>query len=104
MFQILADNVTGDAGAEDSVESNKTPFLPGRTVETIVATDGATGTAPDYSIEGSDNDSDWTVLQTIDSLGTTFGSVKCYKYMRFQVNTAAGTADGTVSCALRSGD
>jgi hypothetical protein len=105
MYLVLANNVTGDATDEASVESNKTPFLPGRTVGAVIDVDAATGTDAVIIIESSPDDSTWTTVLTHTGIGgVTVGNVKCDKYMYVGVTTAAGTVDGTYSAYLQSGD
>ena len=104
MILELADNVAGTATAEASVESNATPFLPGRVVEAVIVGDGITGTDAVIEIESSPDDTVWTVVMTLTGLGSKAGNVKCDQYMRANVDTAGGTTPGTYSAWLSSGD
>lgn len=78
---------------------NTTPFLPGRDVVAHFHSTGS-GTAPAYAIDGSDDNSTWVAdIATTAAVGHSSKSVKCYKYMRASVTTAAGTA-GIISVWL----
>ncbi len=105
MLSVLATLVAATAADEDAVESNKTPFLPGRVVGAVIDVDAATGTDAVIVIESSPDDSTYTVVLTHTGIGgQTVGNVKCDKYMRSSVTTAAGTVAGTYSAYLLSGD
>jgi len=105
MYSVLADKVAGSVANQTSVESNKTPFLPGRTVGAVIDVDAATGTDAVIVIQSSPDDSAWTTVLTHTGIGgQTVGNVKCDKYMRAGVTTAAGTAVGSYSAYLQSGD
>lgn len=98
----LCSGVAATAGDQTAVlVGNTTPFLPGRDVVAHFDAEGATGTAPVYVIDGSDDNSTWvTDLCTTSEVGHSSVSVKCYKYMRASITTAAGTAAGTLSVWL----
>lgn len=105
MLSILADNVAGSAGAESSVESNKTPFLPGRKASAHIELGGATGSVPSIKIQSSPDDSAWTdVLELVQLNGNKVGDVTLDKHMRVTVATAAGSSDGRYSAYLQTGD
>lgn len=97
----LANNVAATAGDKTGVNVGKvTPFLPGRLVQAHFQTEGASGTAPVYAIDGSeDGSTGWTELGTTDKVGHSVIEVKAYPYMRLSVTTAAGTA-GLISAWL----
>jgi hypothetical protein len=104
-IQILADNVAGTVADQTAVESNKTPFLPGRVVEAYIITGGITGTVPSILIESSPDNTTWTTVLECDQItGGKVGNVTCAKYMRAGVDTAGGTLPGRYSAWLRSGD
>ena len=105
MLQILANNVAGTVANQTGIESNKTPFLPGRVVEAHIESGGMTGTVPSVKIQSSPDDSVWTDVLELDQLdGNKVGNVVCDKYMRAMVATAAGTLAGRYSAYLSSGD
>jgi len=103
---VLAASVAATAGDKTAVlVGTETPFLPGRYVEYEIDLDAATGTDAVIAIDGSDdNDTFVADLATYTGIHRKVGMVKCYKYMRASVTTAAGTLAGTVHVALRSGD
>jgi hypothetical protein len=96
----LANNVAATAGDKSSVNVGKvTPFLPGRKVQAHIQTEGASGTAPVYAIDGSEDDTTFVELGTSIVVGHSVIEVPAYPYMRLSVTTAAGTA-GTISAWL----
>jgi len=105
MYLVLADKVAATAADEASVESNKTPFLPGRTVGAVIHVDAATGSDAVIEIESSPDDSVWSTVLTHTGIGgITVDNIKCDKFMRSSVTTAAGTIAGNYSAYLQSGD
>jgi len=105
MLQILADVVAGTATAEDSVQSNKTPFLPGRMVEAYINVSSTVGDGNAVvKIQSSPDDTAWTDVLIGGGVSDKVGMVKCDKYMRATVTTAAGTTAGVYSAYLRGGD
>lgn len=98
----LVTGVAASAGDKTSVlVGNETPFLPGRDVVAHIDLDGATGTDAVIAIDGSDDDATFVAdLATYTGLGHASVSVKCYKYMRASVTTAAGTTAGLLSVWL----
>ena len=100
----LLSGVAATAGDQTSVDvGGTTPFVPGRDAVCHFDAEGATGTAPLYTIDGSDDDSVWTdaIASTVE-VGHSSVSVKCYRYMRVGITTAAGTAAGTLSVWLEA--
>ena len=105
MISVLADLVAGTVAAQTAVESNKTPFLPGRMVAAhIVPSADMAGTDAVIVIQSSPDDSTYTTVLTMTGIGPKVGMVKCDKYMRANVTTAAGTTAGEYSAWLSSGD
>lgn len=105
MLSILADNVAASVAAQSSVESTKTPFLPGRKASAHIELGGATGTVPSIKIQSSPDDTVWTDVLELDQLeGNKVGDVTLDKYMRSTVVTDAGTDDGRYSAYLQTGD
>ena len=105
MISVLADNVAGTVADQTAIESNKTPFLPGRMVAAHIVTGGITGTVPSILIESSPDDSTYTTVLECDQIsGGKVGMVKCDKYMRAGVDTAGGTTAGRYTAWLSSGD
>ena len=105
MLQVLADNVAGTVADQTAVESNKTPFLPGRVVGAHISTGGITGTVPSIIIESSPDGTTWTTVLTCNQIdGGKVGNVVCAKYMRAGVETAGGTTAGRYSAWLSAGD
>lgn len=98
----LVTGVAATAGDKTAVEvGNTTPFLPGRDVVAHIDLDGATGTDAVIAIDGSDDNVTFTAdVATYTGLGHSSVSVKCYKYMRASVTTAAGTTAGLLSVWL----
>lgn len=101
----VANLASGEAATAGDITSvlvgNETPFLPGRDVVAHIDLDGAVGTDAVIAIDGSDDDTTWVAdLATYTGLGHASVSVKCYKYMRASVTTAAGTTAGLVSVWL----
>jgi len=88
----LCSGVAATAGDQTAVlVGNTTPFLPGRDVVAHFESSGS-GTAPAYAIDGSDDNSTWVAdIATTAEVGHSSVSVKCYKYMRASITTAAGT-------------
>ena len=104
MFLVLADQVAATAAEEDAVELSATPFLPGRVVDAVIHVDAATGTDAVIEIESSPDDSTYTTVLTHTGIGgITVGNIKCDKYMRSSVTTAAGTVAGNYSAYLQAG-
>ena len=97
----LASNVVGTVADIASVNVGKvTPFLPGRIVTAHFQTEGASGTAPAYVIDGSEDDSVWVAdIAASAEVGHSSAPVKCYPYMRLSITTAAGTP-GVISAWL----
>jgi len=90
-IQIL-ESAAGSTGAKASVDlGGKTPFEVGKPITISMFSTGS-GTAPQYDVEGSDDDSTWELLGSIDTVGLTTASVTCRRYLRVNVDTAAGTA------------
>lgn len=100
----LLSGAAATAGDKASVDvGGTTPFVPGRDAIVHFDAEGATGTAPLYVIDGSDDDTVWVSdLATTVAVGHSSASVKCYRYMRASVTTAAGTAAGTLSVWLEA--
>lgn len=104
---LQAAGTAATAGDSSSVNVGRvTPFLPGRTVRAIFDARGQTGTAPEYQIDGSHDDTTW-VADICDSAvilgeGISARDVPCYQYMRVTVTTAAGTAAGTLGVHLEA--
>jgi hypothetical protein len=75
-----------------AVEQSTSPFLPGTTVVGFIQPAGFTGTA---IIQGSDDNSTWTTLQTSGSLTTDsevqLAEVTLPKYVRSNVTRSAGS-------------
>lgn len=103
---VLADNVAGTAAAQTSVDSaDTTPFITRRVVEAYIIQNGMTGTVPSITIQSSPDNSVWTTVLTLATLGGgKFGNVTCERYMRANVATAAGTLAGRYSAFLRASD
>ena len=82
--------------------AKKTPYLPGRTVTAHFIAVGNTGTAPAYSVEGSNDNSTWVadVAVSVVQEGHDVVDCKAYRYMRGSITTASGTADGVLSIYL----
>ena len=102
---LLAAGTAATAGDKTSVNvGNATPFLPGRTVRAIFDARGQTGTAPEYQLDGSDDDTTWVedicASAVVVGEGITAVDVPCYRYMRVTVTTAAGTTAGTLGVHL----
>lgn len=99
----LASNEVATAGDIASVALSKaTPFLPGREVTAHFLTEGASGTAPAYVIDGSEDDTVWVAdIAASAEVGHSSAKVKCYPFMRLSITTAAGTP-GTISCWLEA--
>ena len=105
MISVLANLVAATVANQTAVASNKTPFLPGRIVGAAIHVDAATGTDAVIVIQSSPDDSTYTTVLTHTGIGgMTTGNVKCDKYMRVGVTTAAGTVAGNYSAFLQSGD
>ncbi len=105
MLSILADNVAATVANQTGVESNKTPFLPGRKASAHIELGGAVGTVPSIVIQSSPDNSVWTTVLTLNQLdGNKVGDVTLAKYMRVGVATAAGTTAGRYSAYLQTGD
>lgn len=99
----LCSGVAASAGDQTAVlVGNETPFLPGRDVVAHFDAEGASGGSPVYAIDGSDDNSTWVAdIATTTEVGHSSVSVKCYKYMRASITTAATTA-GTLSVWLEA--
>lgn len=105
MLSVLADNVAATVADQTAVESNKTPFIPGRKASAHIELGGATGTVPSILIESSPDNSVWTTVLELDQLdGNKVGDVTLDRYMRAGVDTAAGTSPGRYSAYLDTGD
>ena len=98
----LLSGVAATTGDQTSVDvGGTTPYVPGRDAIAHFQSSGS-GTAPLYTIDGSDDNSTWTdaIASTVE-VGHSSVSVKCYRYMRVGITTAAGTA-GVLSVWLEA--
>ncbi len=101
-IQLLT-GVAATAGDKTSINvGNVTPFLPGRVVRAVFDAHGQTGTAPAWAIDGSDDNVAFTadIAVSVVAAGSEGVPVKCQKWMRVSVTTAAGTLAGTLSVRL----
>lgn len=100
--QQLMASAAGSAGAKTSIElSGVSPFEIGKPVTVLLFSTGS-GTAPQYDIETSEDDTTFEVAGSVTTVGLTAITVPAGKFMRVNVDTAAGTA-GLVSAVLVSG-
>jgi hypothetical protein len=101
---VLAAQVAGTVADQTAVAytAQATPFIPGRVVVGVIDSGSAAGTAPAYHIQGSNTSAStgFTNLLSSAALGRKVGNITLHKWMRFSIETAAGTAGVGVSAEL----
>jgi hypothetical protein len=108
-ISMLATQITGGAASQTAVDYGigTTPWVAGRKVAAhINSGPTAAGTAPSYIIEGSNTaaDSGFTTLLESVLFGHKTATVTLYRWMRFRIATAAGTAGVGISAWLDAPD
>lgn len=104
-ISMLATQITGGAASQTAVAFGvgTTPWVPGRKVAAhINSGPTAAGTVPSYIIEGSNDSASTGFVTLLESVlfGHKTASVTLYKWMRFRIATAAGTAGVGISAWL----